>query len=59
MHTGSMNMNTDVIKNKDVLPNLKKSTPAVMPNMNKRMNMNRFWKILISEWYDDYQLQIT
>jgi len=52
-------MNTDVIKNKDVLPNLKKSTPAVMPNMNKRMNMNRFWKILINEWYDDYQLQIT
>jgi predicted metal-binding membrane protein len=34
MHTGSMNMNTDMSKNKDGLPNLKKSTPAVMPNMN-------------------------
>jgi predicted metal-binding membrane protein len=34
MHMGSMNMNTDMSKNKDALPNLKKSTPAVMPNMN-------------------------
>ncbi|HXX99007.1 MAG TPA: DUF2182 domain-containing protein [Candidatus Bathyarchaeia archaeon] len=34
MHTGSMNMNTDMGKNKDGLPNLKKSTPAMMPNMN-------------------------
>jgi len=34
IHTGSMNMNTDMSKNKDGLPNLKKSTPAVMPNMN-------------------------
>ena len=34
MHTGSMNMNTDMNKNKDALPNLKKSSTAVMPNMN-------------------------
>ena len=34
MHTGSMNMKTDMSKNKDVLPNIKKSPPAVMPNMN-------------------------
>jgi len=34
MHAGSMNMNTDMSKNNDVLPNIKKSTPAVMPNMN-------------------------
>ncbi len=36
MHTGSMNMNmnTDMSKNKDALPNIKKSTPALMPNMN-------------------------
>jgi predicted metal-binding membrane protein len=34
IHTGSMNMNTDMSKNKDGLPNLKKSTPAVMPKMN-------------------------
>jgi len=33
-HTGSINMNTDMSKNKDILPNIKKSTPAVMPNMN-------------------------
>jgi predicted metal-binding membrane protein len=34
MHTGAMNMNTDMSKNKDGLPDLKKSIPAVMPNMN-------------------------
>src|SRR5215469_6390377 len=34
MHKDSMNMNTNMIKNKDGLPNLKKSTPAMMPNMN-------------------------
>jgi predicted metal-binding membrane protein len=34
MHTGSMHMNTDMSKNKDGLPDLKKSTPAVMPNMD-------------------------
>jgi hypothetical protein len=34
MHTGSMNMNTDMSKNKDVLTNIKKSPPAVMRNMN-------------------------
>jgi predicted metal-binding membrane protein len=34
MHTGSMNMNTDMSKNKDGLPNINKSPPAVMPNMN-------------------------
>lgn len=33
MRTGSMNMNTDMSKNKDVLPNIK-SPPAVIPNMN-------------------------
>src|SRR5215831_12333055 len=31
MHTGSMNMNTDMSKNKDMLPNIKKSTQ--MSNM--------------------------
>ena len=30
----NMNMNTDMSKNKDALPNIKKSTPAVMSNMN-------------------------
>ena len=34
MHTGSMNMDTDISKIKNVLPNIKKSTPTVMPNMN-------------------------
>jgi len=34
MHKDSMNMNSDMIKNKDGLPNLKKSTPAMMSNMN-------------------------
>jgi predicted metal-binding membrane protein len=34
MHKDSMNMNTDMSKNKDGSPNLKKSTPAMMPNMN-------------------------
>ncbi len=34
MHTGSTNMKTDMSKNKNVLPNIKKSTPTVMPNMN-------------------------
>jgi len=34
MHTDSMHMNNDMSKNKDGLPNTKKSTPAVMPNMN-------------------------
>ena len=31
MHKDSMNMNTDMSKNKDMLPNIKKSTQ--MPNM--------------------------
>jgi predicted metal-binding membrane protein len=34
MHKDSMNMNTDMSKNKDGLSNLKKSTPAMMLNMN-------------------------
>jgi hypothetical protein len=34
MHKDSMNMNANMSKNKDGLPNLKKSTPAMMPNMN-------------------------
>lgn len=33
MHTGSMNMDIDMSKNKDALPNLKKSILAVIPNM--------------------------
>ena len=34
MHKDSMNMNTDMSKNKDVLSNIKKSPTAAMPNMN-------------------------
>lgn len=34
MYTGSMHMNTYMNKNKDGLPDLKKSIPAVIPNMN-------------------------
>jgi predicted metal-binding membrane protein len=34
MHKDTINMNTDMSKNKDSLSNLKKSTPAMMPNMN-------------------------
>jgi hypothetical protein len=34
MHTGGMNMNMDMSKNKIVLPTIKKSTPTVMSNMS-------------------------
>ena len=34
MHTSGMNMNMDMSKNKNVLPNIKKSTSTVMSNMN-------------------------
>jgi hypothetical protein len=59
IHMGSMNMHTHTSKNKDVLPNIKKSPPAVMPGIVRTHEISiRNEEVLVPIWKSSIYIEV-